>query len=97
MRRLVPMHSEGDHPAGRAASPYLARGLAPVLHRHLQVHQDDLRQKPLGQLNRLLAICRLADHLDPTGQSQGHPQLLPHLGDVIGYQHTDWAHSVTHS
>src|SRR5215218_3623125 len=61
-----------------------------VHHRHRNVHQDDVRPKALGQLNRVLSMLRDADELDPRLARKHRLQRLREQFVVVGDQDADW-------
>ena len=66
----------------------------PVLARHQHVHQHDLGKPPLagqpGQLGeRVLAVARLGDHLDPVRALQVRGETTAYHRVVVDHHHTD--------
>jgi len=48
----------------------------------------------LGELDRLLTVARLGDHLESRVQRQGDPDPVPGEGMVVGHQDAnDFAHA----
>ena len=67
--------------------------LQPGHHRHAHVHQHHVGLDLRDQLDRLLAVAGLGDHLDALGQRQQRADALAHQGLVVDQADTD--HGVT--
>src|SRR5436190_9724380 len=79
-------HEDADI-LGRRAD--LARGFEAIEHRHAHVHQDEIRAQPLRELDRLAAVARLADDLDPVVGGEDRLERLGKEPMVVGYQHAE--------
>ena len=78
-------HDDGD--AGRALGDEPGR-LDAVEHGHGDVHQHHVGLQLLGQAGRLVAVARLADHLEAL-VLHGAAQALAQHGVVVGQQQPD--------
>ena len=66
------------------AAGELAGRLDPVEPRHADVHQDDVGTQAAHQLDRLLAVGRLADHFDPRCRVEHAAEARPGDRLVVG-------------
>ena len=62
----------------------LARGLEAVEHRHAHIHQDEVRAELPRELDRLAAVARLADDLDPLVCREDRLERLGEQPVVVG-------------
>jgi len=69
----------------------LPGGLDPVKHRHLDVHQRDVRAVLGGQRDRLLPVGGLGDHLDVILRLQQRPDTAADQRLVVSEQDPDHA------
>jgi hypothetical protein len=76
-----------DPRPGQQVSDLPGRGDA-VEHRHVYVHQDDVRVDRRGDRDRVLAVFRLADNLDLGLPCQADLQGLARVGRVVADQET---------
>ena len=75
-----------------------AGGLDAVAARHAQVHQHDVRPQPVGERERLVAVGRRADDLDPGEQPEQGGESFADDALVVGDQDADGCvHAGTHS
>jgi hypothetical protein len=86
---------EHQHPHGRVAAElgHPPRRLDPVELRHADVHQDDVRLELAGELHRLGAVGRLADHVEVVLGVEDHPEAGADEGLVVGDE--DARHALT--
>src|ERR1017187_4610124 len=68
-------------------------GLQTVHSGHPDVHQHDVGARTAGQVHRLGAVDRLADHLKVIGGVDQHVEPGPDQGLVIGQQDPDHGHA----
>ena len=65
----------------------IARRLDPVHHRHLDVHEDDIRLELGRQSHGRLAVARVGHDLDPLVAAEDRLERLGEEAVVVGYQH----------
>src|SRR5918996_4223016 len=80
-----------DHDARRGKRlPDPPGGLDPVHDRHVQIHEEEIREKLAGQPRRLAAVVRHADHVEAV-QLERRGQRLQEKRLVVGYEDTERA------
>ena len=67
-----------EHARARLADDDLPRRLDPVHHRHAHVHEHDIRCELECERDRLAAIGRLTDDLEPGHRGEDHPEAGSH-------------------
>jgi hypothetical protein len=77
------------HPGQGAVRGDPAGGLEAIDPGHPDVHQDHVGALGARQLHRLLAVDRLADHLDVSVRLEQHPEAGPDQRLVVGEEHPD--------
>src|SRR5262249_4842751 len=85
---------ENEHAALDAAQQDAPGRLDPVHGRHTDVHQDDVREQPLRQLDRLAAVAGLADDLDVVLGAEDHAEAVAHERLVVAEENADDHRSV---
>ena len=62
-----------------------AGGLDAVQARHADVHEHHVGAQALGKLHRLIAVARLAHHLDAVVGRQDHAEAAAHQVLIVGH------------
>ena len=69
-------------------------GLDAVEFGHADVHQDDIGMQAASLLDRLAAVCRLADDFDVLFRTQRHLEGSPHERLIVGDRALGWSRRV---